>query len=115
MTLTQKQKIMPIAMATLCIIVGVLTMLFVVYYANALNNQNQSRNQVAVLQTQNTNLNGQVSSLNTQLNTLTADKQTLQTQVNQLSQTVDSLSNQIAQMRAATTQHGSGAGKAFVS
>jgi peptidoglycan hydrolase CwlO-like protein len=115
MTLTQKQKIMPVAMATLCIIIGVLTMLFVVYYANAINNQNQSRNQVAVLKTQNTDLNNQVSSLNTQLNALTADKQNLQTQVNQLSQAVDSLSNQVAQLRATTARGGSGAIRAFVS
>jgi peptidoglycan hydrolase CwlO-like protein len=121
MTLTQKQRITPIAMVTLCIIVVVMTMLFAVYYANAINNQNNLSNRIASLQTQNSDLQNQIASrdaqiaslsnqlstLNTQMNALTADKQNLQGQINQLYDTVDALSQRIAQLNAAL---GSGSG-----
>jgi septal ring factor EnvC (AmiA/AmiB activator) len=107
MSLSSKEKIMPLAMVTLCVVIGVMSLLLVVYYANAINNQNQSRSDIASLQTQNSDLqnqittkNSQISSLNTQLNTLSTDKQNLQGQVNQLSETVDSLASQLAQLEA---------------
>lgn len=100
---------MPFAMATLCVVIGVMSLLLVVYYANAVNNRNQSHNEIANLQTQNADLqnqitskNSQISSLNTQLNTLSTDKQNLQGQVDQLSETVDVLTSQLAQIEAIT-------------
>jgi chromosome segregation ATPase len=128
MTLAQKQRIMPLAMATLCTVVGIMSLLFVVYYANAINNQNQSRNQIATLQTQNADLqnqiatrdsqiaslNTQLSSLNTQLNTLTADKQNLQDQVNSLSDTVNTLSQQIAQLATMEQSPSRGGARAYM-
>ena len=121
MALTQKQRMMPIVMVTLCIMVVAMTMLFAVYYANAINSQNNLNNRIASLQTQNSDLqnqiasrdaqiaslNSQLSALNTQMNTLTADKQNLQGQINQLYDTVDALSQRIEQLTAAL---GSGSG-----
>ena len=120
-----RQRTTSLVTATLCIAIGVMAMLFVVYYANAINNQNQSSNQLASLQTQNSDLqnqiasrDSQISSLNTevsslsgQLNTLSAQNQGLQAQVNQLSQTVDALTSQLAQMEAAYGLGGGGAGR----
>lgn len=107
MSLASKEKMMPLAMVTLCVVIGVMSLLLVVYYANAVNNQTQSRSDIANLQTQNADLqnqitskNSQISSLNTQLNTLSTDKQNLQGQVNQLSETVDALASQLAQLEA---------------
>ena len=107
-------------MITLCIIIGMMTILFVFYYANAINNQNQSHNQITSLQTQNADLqnqlasrNTEVSSLTSQVNSLSTDKQDLQTQVNQLSDTVNSLAYQLAQLQAAMSQGSSGGGKAL--
>ncbi|HXX87761.1 MAG TPA: hypothetical protein VEH86_04870 [Candidatus Acidoferrum sp.] len=121
MTLTQKQKIIPLAMVTLCVIIGMMTILFVFYYANAINNQNQSHTQITNLQTQNTNLqnqlassNSQISSLTSQVNSLTADRQSLQTQLDQLSAQITSLSSLIARMQAAQSQNTpTGGGKAL--
>jgi septal ring factor EnvC (AmiA/AmiB activator) len=100
MSLTSKEKMVPLAMVTLCVVIGVMSLLLVVYYANAVNNQNQSRSEIANLQTQITSKDSQISSLNTQLNTLSTDKQNLQGQVNQLSETVDALASQLAQLEA---------------
>jgi septal ring factor EnvC (AmiA/AmiB activator) len=118
MGLASKERIMPYAIATLGIIMAVMAMLFVVYYANATNTANQSQNEVATLQTQNTNLqnqltndnsqisslnaqisslNAQISSLNGQINTLSTEKQELQQQVNSLSETVNALMGQLTQ------------------
>lgn len=113
MGLASKEKMMPLVMVALCIVIGAVSLLLTVYYANSVNNQNQSRNEIANLQTQNTNLqnqiasgNSQISSLNAQVNTLSADKQNLQAQLNTLSGKADDLTSQLDQVYAAVPQRG---------
>ena len=131
MVQTSRQTITSLATATLCVVIGVMALLFAVYYVNAVNNQNQSNNRLATLQTENNNLqseiatrNTQISTLNTevtslstevtsltaQANTLSTQNQNLQTQVNSLSQTADTLASELAQMEAAG-QSGGGGGR----
>lgn len=105
METASKERMMTVAMVGLCIVIGVMSFLAVVYYTQAANNQNQVntqvanlqsektalQNQVASLNAQITSLNAQLSDLNSQVNTLTGDKQNLNTQIN-------NLNNQITQL-----------------
>jgi peptidoglycan hydrolase CwlO-like protein len=122
MNLTSKERTTSLATVALCIAIGVMAMLFAVYYVNAINNQNQSNDQLATLRAQNadlqnqiasrnsqiSSLNAQISSLTTQSNTLTMENQDLQGQVNQLTDTVNALAAQLAQMQAANGGGGGG-------
>jgi uncharacterized protein YlxW (UPF0749 family) len=65
---TARDKMLPIAMIGLCVVIGVMTLVAVVYYTNASNSQTQNNTQVATLQSM--------------INQLQADKTQLQNQIN---------------------------------
>lgn len=106
METASKERMMTVAMVGLCIVIGVMSFLAVVYYTQAANNQNQVNTQVANLQSEKTalqnqiaSLNAQLSDLNSQVSALTGDNQNLTTQIN-------GLNNQIAQLEQLIDQLG---------
>jgi peptidoglycan hydrolase CwlO-like protein len=89
--LNEKAKI-TFAIAVLCSIIGVTSLLAVVYYANASNNQIQMNNQINTLQAEKTALENQVASLNAQISTLAQQLNALAIENEELNNLVGNLS-----------------------
>jgi peptidoglycan hydrolase CwlO-like protein len=115
----QKEKT-TLALIGLCLVVGLMVLLSSVYYTRANDVQNTSNAQIAVLQSEKTNLqqqvtqqNAQINTLNTHLSSLGAENQALSAKVDSLNNEIDSLNNgmqslmlQIIQLQSTSGQCG---------
>jgi peptidoglycan hydrolase CwlO-like protein len=128
MDLSSKERMMTFAVVGLCVVIGVMSLLAVVYYsqANGIQGNYNSKTaelqsvidqlqsdkssletEFATVQSQRTSLQNEVTSLNTQIETLdaeiaslTADKEDLTNQVNSLTTDNDALTAQVNSLTA---------------
>lgn len=110
METASKGRMATFAIVGLCIVVGVMSMLAVIYYTNATNTQNNNSIEIVTLRAQNAalehqveslnaqmlNLNGQLTSLNTQLTNANARNGDMQTQLNGMYDWINDLAFRLA-------------------
>lgn len=90
-----RDRMLPIAMIGLCVVIGVMTLLAVVYYTNANNTQTQNNTQVATLQSMINQLQADKTQLQNQVNSRDAQISDLNARINDLLAQNQDLSNRL--------------------
>ena len=90
-----RDRMLPIAMIGLCVVIGVMTLLAMVYYTNANNTQTQNTTQVATLQSMINQLQADKTQLQNQINSRDAQISDSNARINDLLTQNQDLSNQL--------------------
>jgi len=96
--IASREKTVTFAVAGLCVVIGILSFLAVVYFTQAINTQDRMNSQTAnlqstidELQTEKATLENQIASLQIQINNLNNQNRNLDSQVNSMTKHVRSI------------------------
>lgn len=103
MEIASNPRMVVIAMVGLCAVIGVMSLLAVVYYTNAANVQSQTDAEIAALTAERNDLEQQVESRDSQISALEAQVSSLNSQVSSLNAQISSLNSQMESLNVEKT------------